>query len=235
MAKEVPDIPQIEKKVDDEGQVKTVSTFKAVTTKLKKTVKLELYLPEIYEWIFEKLKDGPTIIIGNKIGKFSEQVAQSGVSVVAREMSSSYVSPKSEVLDEEILEKMDLKPFSLEKMKSFERFNLNIILIFALERLSKNQKMDLLNECKRLVSKEGQLIVIGEYFSNSVLLFPFSLIKEFVNLIKNKIFKKKTAKPLRNFEKLANKTELKFFDVKYDANGRIRTYVLTKRWGALLR
>jgi len=139
------------------------------------------------------------------------------------------------LLDEEILEKMDLKPFSLEKMKSFERFNLNIILIFALERLSKNQKMDLLNECKRLVSKEGQLIVIGEYFSNSVLLFPFSLIKEFVNLIKNKIFKKKTAKPLRNFEKLANKTELKFFDVKYDANGRIRTYVLTKRWGALLR
>ncbi|MBY9001695.1 MAG: hypothetical protein KGD64_12330 [Candidatus Heimdallarchaeota archaeon] len=232
---EVPDIPQMEKKVEEEKPENSVSSLKAVTTKLKKTVNLELFLPEIYEWIFEKLKEGPTLIIGDKIGKFSEQVAKQGLIVVAREMSSSYVSPKSEVDDEEILEKMDLKPFSLDKMKAFDNFNLNVILIFALERLSKVQQMELLNECKRLISKEGQLIVIGEFFSNSIWWFPVSLTKEIANFFKEKIFKLKTAKPLRNFEKLANKTELKFFDVKYDANGRIRTYVLTKRWGALLR
>ena len=145
------------------------------------------------------------------------------------------VSPKSEVNDEKILEKMDLKPFSLNKLNSFSRFNLNIILIFALEKLTKSQKIELLNECKRLMAKEGQLIVVGEYFPKSVFLYPISLIKGFINLIKSKVFKRRIRKPLRNFEKLANKTELKFFDAKYDANGRIRTYVLTKRWGALLR
>ncbi|MCK4896235.1 MAG: hypothetical protein KAS47_05460, partial [Candidatus Heimdallarchaeota archaeon] len=199
------------------------------------TVYLELFLPEIHEWIFEKLKKGPTIVIGDKIAKFSEEIAKLDISVIARDMSASYVSPKSEVNDEKILEKMDLKPFSLSKLSKLSRFNLNIILIFALEKLTKNQKIELLNECKRLMAKEGQLIVVGEYLPKSVFLYPISLIKGFINLINSKVFKRKTRKPLRNFEKLANKTELKFFDVKYDANGRIRTYVLTKRWGALLR
>jgi len=231
---EVPDIPQVEKKEEDKPE-ESVSAIKYVTTKLKKTVNLDLFLPEIYEWIFEKLKKGPTIVIGDKIGKFSENIAKLDISVIARDMSASYVSPKSEVSDENILEKMDLKPFSLSKLSTLSRLNLNIILIFALEKLTKSQKIELLNECKRLMAKEGQLIVVGECFPKSVFLYPISLIKGFINLINSKVFKRKTRSPLRNFEKLAKKTELKFFDTKYDANGRIRTYVLTKRWGALLR
>jgi 2-polyprenyl-3-methyl-5-hydroxy-6-metoxy-1,4-benzoquinol methylase len=231
---EVPDIPQVERKEEDKPE-ENISTIKSVTTKLKKTVNLELFLPEIYEWIFEKLKKGPTLVIGDKIGKLSEKIAKLDISVTARDMSSSYVSPKSEVSDEKILEKMDFKPFTLSKMSELSRFNLNVILIFALEKLTKSQKMELLKECKRLMAKEGQLIVVGEYLPKSVLLYPISLVKGFINLINTKVFKRKTRRPIRNFEKLAIKTELKFFDVKYDANGRIRTYVLTKRWGALLR
>ena len=231
---EVPDIPQVEK-IEDDQPDESISAIQSVTTKLKKTINLELFLPEIHEWIFEKLKKGPTIVIGEKIGKFSEQIANKEISVIAREMTSSYVSPKSEVNDEKILEKMDLKPFSLSKMSTLSRYNLNIILIFALEKLTKSQKMELLNECKRLLAKEGQLIVVGECFPKSILLYPISLIRGLINLINSIVFKRRTKKPLRNFEKLASKTELKFFDVKYDANGRIRTYVLTKRWGALLR
>ncbi|MCK5304961.1 MAG: hypothetical protein KAJ72_06910 [Candidatus Heimdallarchaeota archaeon] len=231
---EVPDIPQVERKEEDQPKENT-SAIQSVTKKLKKTVYLELFLPEIHEWIFEKLKKGPTIVIGDKIAKFSEEIAKLDISVIARDMSASYVSPKSEVNDETILEKMDLKPFSLSKMSKLSRYNLNIILIFALEKLTKTQKIELLNECKRLMAKEGQLIIVGEYFPKSIFLYPISLIKGFINLVNSKIFKRKTRKPLRNFEKLANKTELKFFDAKYDANGRIRTYVLTKRWGALLR
>ncbi len=231
---EVPDIPQVERKEEDQPK-ESISAIQSVTKKLKKTVNLELFLPEIHEWIFEKLKKGPTIVIGDKIGKFSEEIAKLDISVIARDMSASYVSPKSEVNDEKILEKMDLKPFSLSKMSKLSRFNLNVILIFALEKLTKTQKIELLNECKRLMAKEGQLIIVGEYFPKSVFLYPISLIKGFINLVNSKVFKRKTRKPLRNFEKLVNKTELKFFDAKYDANGRIRTYVLTKRWGALLR
>ncbi|MHA1464414.1 MAG: hypothetical protein ACTSQ2_04900 [Candidatus Heimdallarchaeaceae archaeon] len=230
---EVPDVPHVEK--EEEQVDESVSAIQLVTTKLKKTVNLELFLPEIYEWIFEKLKIGQTIVIGEKIGKFSDEIEKLDVSVIAREMSSSYVSPKAEVSDEKILEKMDLKPFSLNKLSGLSRFNLNIILVFALEKLTKNQRMDLLNECKRLMSKEGQLIVVGEYHPKSIFLYPISLIKGIINLFQTHVLKRKTRKPLRNFERLANKTELKFFDAKYDAKGRIRTYVLTKRWGALLR
>ncbi|MHA1690901.1 MAG: hypothetical protein ACTSU7_04635, partial [Candidatus Heimdallarchaeaceae archaeon] len=85
---EVPDVPHVEK--EEEQVDESVSAIQLVTTKLKKTVNLELFLPEIYEWIFEKLKIGPTIVIGEKIGKFSEEIAKLDVSVIAREMSSSY-------------------------------------------------------------------------------------------------------------------------------------------------
>ena len=161
---EVPNIPHVEKKEEDQHK-ESVSAIQSVTKKLKQTVNLELFLPEIYEWIFEKLKKGPTIVIGNKIGKFSEEIAKLDISVTARDMSASYVSPKSEVNDEKILEKMDLKPFSLSKMSKLTRYNLNVILIFALEKLTKTQKIELLNECKRLMAKEGQLItklVVGK-------------------------------------------------------------------------
>ncbi|MCG3227270.1 MAG: hypothetical protein H7645_10140, partial [Candidatus Heimdallarchaeota archaeon] len=50
----------------------------------------------------------------------------------------------------------------------------------------------------------------------------------------SKILKRKVVRPLVNFDKTVKQLELKFYDVKYDAGGRIRTYVLTKRWGALL-
>ncbi|MHA1217821.1 MAG: hypothetical protein ACTSSN_06310 [Candidatus Heimdallarchaeaceae archaeon] len=209
-------------------------TLQIVTTKLKEVVNIELFLPEIHEWILEKLKQGPTLIIGENIGNFSGEVSKYVPSVIARETVSSYVSPKIEVKDETMLSKIDLKAFDITKLKTQQGPFLNIIIIFSLKKLEKTAQYELLKECKRMLSREGQLILVGEFYPKSILLYPVTLAKEGVKIFKSKILKKKVNKPITNFNKMANDLELKFFDIKHVAGGRIRTYVLTKRWGALL-
>ena len=237
----IDDIPQIEseEELPEEESSKKIDeqlsdTFLTVTTKLKEIVNIDLFLPEIYEWIMEKIKQGPTLIIGENIGEIAEKAATLVPSIIARETVSSYVSPKVEVKDESILSKIDLQSFTLEKLKAQQGPFLNIIVIFALKKLEKDAQFELLQECKRVLMRDGQLIVVGEFYPKSALLYPVTLTKEGVKTFKSKILKKKIDRPIVNFEKLANNLELKFFDVKYDAGGRIRTYVLTKRWGALL-
>ncbi len=236
---EIPDIPQIEKteEVEEEKLTRTQrieSQIGTVTKKIKETVNVDLFLPEINEWILERLKDGPSIVIGDKIGNIAEKIAKLNFNVVARDSSASYVSPKTEIEDEDILKKIDFKPFSLEKFKELSGIFLNIVVIFTLKKLEKNQQLELLEKCKRLLSREGQLIVVGEFYPKSAHLIPISLAKETLKTFKKTILKRKVARPLTNFDKITKKLELKFFDVKYDAGGRIRTYVLTKRWGALI-
>lgn len=209
-------------------------TLQTVTTKLKEVVNIDLFLPDIYEWILEKLKQGPTLIIGENIGNFSGEVSKYVPSVITRETISTYVSPKIEVSDEAMLSKIDLKAFDIAKLKTQQGPFLNIIIIFSLKKLEKTAQYELLKECKRMLSREGQLILVGEFYPKSILLYPVTLTKEGVKIFKSKILKKKVTKPISNFDKMANDLELKFFDIKYDAGGRIRTYVLTKRWGALL-
>ncbi|MFW9853190.1 MAG: hypothetical protein ACFFDS_09615, partial [Candidatus Thorarchaeota archaeon] len=111
---------------------------------------------------------------------------------------------------------------------------LNIIIVFALKRLSKEDQEKLLLRCKRILARDGQMIVVDEYYPKSPLLMPITLTKEGLKTVKNKIFRKNVTRPLTQMEKMADKLELKFFDVKEDAGGRIRTYVFTKRWGALI-
>lgn len=241
---EIADIPQIEKASQDEAEEQVSAaqkieqgisdTFQSVSRKLKETVNIDLFLPDIQDWIFERLKEGSTLIVGDKIGEFSEKIAQVTPEVIARETSSSYVSPKTEVKDAEILQKLDLKPFKIEKFDSLDGIFYNIIVIFTLRRLSKEQAEQFLNKCKTLLAKDGQLIVVGEFHPKSVLLYPITAVKESVKVIKSKILRRQVAKPLVNFDKTVKDLGLKFYDVKYDAGGRIRTYVLTKRWGALL-
>jgi hypothetical protein len=241
---EIDDIPQIEK-TSEETEKEEPSTaqkieqqisdsFQTVSRKLKETVNIDLFLPEIQDWIFERIKVGSTLIIGDKIGEFAEKIAKVTPEVIARETSSSYVSPKTEVKDEEILRKLDMKPFKIEKFESLDGVFYNIIVIFTLRTLSNEQTDVFLNKCKRLLARDGQLIVVGEFHPKSVLLYPITAVKESAKVIKNKILKRKVVRPLVNFDKKVKQLELKFYDVKYDAGGRIRTYVLTKRWGALL-
>ncbi len=233
---EVPEIPHIEEEKEEVTE-KTSSTQridKQIAKKIKETVNVEIFLPEIFEWIHEKLKDGPTLIIGEKIGVLAEEVASRNINVVARDSSASYVSPKTEVKDKEVLSKMDIKPFSLDKLKEIDGIFLNIIVIFALKKLPKKQQLELLEKCKRILSREGQLIVVGEFYPKSALLLPISLAKEGIKSFNKAVLKRKVSRPLTNFDKITKQLELKFFDVKYDAGGRIRTYVLTKRWGALV-
>ena len=239
----IEDIPQIEKEEIDEDEElsgakkieqQLTDSFQAVSRKLRETVNLELFLPDIYDWIFGKLKQGPTLIIGEKIGKFAEKMVEKEIKVIARESSLSYVSPKTEVKDKRVLEKLEMKPFILSKISDISDTFLNIIIIFALKRLTKEEQEKLLSSCKRILAKDGQMIVVGEYFPKSPLLMPVSLTKEGLKTIKNKVFRKNIARPLTQMEKIADKLELKFFDVKEDAGGRIRTYVFTKRWGALI-
>lgn len=239
----IEDIPQIEKEEIEKEEELTGAkkieqqlseSFQAVSRKLKETVNIDLFLPDIHDWIFSKLKQGPTLVIGERIGKFSERIAEEGIKIAARESSVSYVSPKTEVKDKKILEKLEMKPFFLEKIADINDTFLNIIIIFALKRLSKEDQEKLLLSCKRILAKDGQLIVVGEYYPKSPLLMPITLTKEGFKTIKNKIFRKNIARPLTQMEKIADKLEFKFFDVKEDAGGRIRTYVFTKRWGALI-
>ncbi|MCG3219747.1 MAG: hypothetical protein H7641_00070 [Candidatus Heimdallarchaeota archaeon] len=241
---EIADIPQIEKTSEVAGKDETSTaqkieqqisdSFQTVSRKLKETVNIELFLPDIQDWIFERIKTGTTLIIGDKIGAFAEKIAKVTPEVVARESSSSYVSPKTEVKDAEILRKLDMKPFKIDKFESLDGVFYNIIVIFTLRRLSQEQTNVFLNKCKRLLAKDGQLIVVGEFYPKSVLLYPITAFKEGVKTINSKILKRRVVRPLVNFDKTVKQLELKFYDVKYDAGGRIRTYVLTKRWGALL-
>jgi len=235
---EIPKIESIEETTKEETSKKfdeqLSGTLQTVTTKLKEVVNIDLFLPDIHAWILEKLKQGPTLIIGEKIGNFAGEVSKYVPSVIARETVSSYVSPKIEVEDEAMLSKIDLKAFDLAKLKNQQGPFLNIIVIFSLKKLEKNNQYELLKECKRMLSREGQLILVGEFYPKSVMLYPVTLTKEGVKIFKSKILKKKVDRPIANFDKMANDLELKFFDVKYDAGGRIRTYILTKRWGALL-
>ena len=233
---EVPEVPKIEE--EEVEEIKKTPTDKRIdkqiAKKIKETVNVDLFLPEIFDWIFEKLKNGPTLIIGEKIGEFAEEIANRNINVVARDSSVSYVSPKTEVKNKEILNKLDIKPFSLDKLKDMDGIFLNIIVVFALKKLKKDQQLELLEKCKRILSREGQLIIVGEFYPKSALLMPISLAKEGIKSFNKAVLKRHVSRPLINFDKIAKHLELKFFDVKYDAGGRIRTYVLTKRWGALV-
>ena len=235
---EIPKIESTEETAKEETSKKfdeqAAGTFQTVTTKLKEVVNIDLFLPNIHEWILEKLKQGPTLIIGENIGNFAGEVSKYVPSVIARETVSSYVSPKIEVKDEAMLSKIDLKAFDIDKLKTQQGPFLNIIIIFSLKKLEKPTQYELLRECKRMLSREGQLILVGEFYPKSILLYPVTLTKEGLKIFKSTILKKKVDRPITKFDKMANDLELKFFDVKHDAGGRIRTYVLTKRWGALL-
>ncbi len=233
----VPEIPKVETQevdIEESEAEKSQGTLQTVSTKLKETVNLDLFLPQIYSWIEEKLKIGPTLIIGEKIGEYAIQIAKKVPSVTARENSSTYVSSESEVKDVSKLKKIDLKPFDIEKLASLNKIFVNIIVIFSLRKLERKQQLLLLRECKRVLSRDGQLIVVGEFYPKSIFLLPIALVKEGIRFFRKNILKKNVSKPIAKIDKLANELELKFFDVKYDAGGRVRTYVLTKRWGALV-
>ena len=65
---EIPKIDSTEEVTKEETSKKfdeqMSDTFQTVTTKLKEVVNIDLFLPDIHEWILEKLKQGPTLIIG---------------------------------------------------------------------------------------------------------------------------------------------------------------------------
>ena len=233
----VPDIPIIESKeeiVEDLSGEQTSGALQTIATKIKETVNLDLFLPQIHGWIDEKLKKGPTLIIGERIGEFALKISDKLPSVIARETTSTFVSAEAEVKDSTKLNKIDLKPFDINKLAEIQDVFINIIIIFALRKLEREQQKQLLRDCKKMLSRDGQLVVVGEFYPRSLFLMPISGIKEMVRTFKTTVLKKKIAKPITKIDKLANELELKFFDVKYDAGGRVRTYVLTKRWGALV-
>lgn len=234
---QIPKIPALEsqeKDFEEQPEEKSVKALQTITTKLKETVKLEMFLPQIYLWIEDKLKIGPTLVIGNNIGDFAISLSSKVPSVIARESTSTYVSPVAEVTDASQLEKIDFKPFDLGKIESMQNVFLNIIVIFTLRKLEREKQKLLLRECKRMLSRDGQLIVIDEFYPKSIFLIPITIAKEGIRSFRTVILKKQIDKPIKKIDKLAEDLELKFFDVKYDAGGRVRTYVLTKRWGALV-
>ena len=98
---EIPEIPEIENHdVEEESRGESQpSTKHIISTKIKETVNLDLFLPNIYSWIRNKLKTGPTLIIGENIGDFAIEISKHLPSVIAKECSSTYISPAAEVKD----------------------------------------------------------------------------------------------------------------------------------------
>lgn len=220
--------------VKSKSESKIYKIFQLFTSKIKETINVELLRLEIEEWILSKLKEGPTLIVGDKIAGFSEEVATLENQVVVRDSSVTYVSPKVEIGNKEHLAHIDMKPFKLEKfLSSRDQFS-NIILFFILKKLTKEERVEILTHCKRMLFREGQLIVVDEFYPKNVLLLPFVVLLEAFKSFYAKIKGRKIITPLRNLEKLTKQLEFKFYDVKYDGNGRIRSHVLTKRWGALI-
>ena len=241
--KEIPIIKQNEETSDgttDNTEAKSAreskiyKIFQLFTSKIKETINVELLRKDIEEWILSKIKEGPTIIVGDKIAGFSEEVADLGNKVVSRDSSVTYVSPKVEIGNKEHLAHIDMKPFKLDKfLSSRDQFS-NIILFFTLKKLTKEERIEILTHCKRMLFREGQLIVVDEFYPKNVLLFPFVVLLEALKSFHAKIKGRKIITPLRNLEKLTKQLDFKFYDIKYDGNGRIRSHVLTKRWGALI-
>ena len=82
---EIADIPQIEKVSEEKEEEATTAqkieqqisdSFQTVSRKLKETVNIDLFLPDIQDWILERIKTGTTLIIGDKIGGFAEKIAK---------------------------------------------------------------------------------------------------------------------------------------------------------------
>lgn len=241
--KEIPKVKQNENISNDtidnaeaisKSESKIYETFQLFTSKIKEQVNVELLRSDIEKWILDKLKEGPTIILGGKIAGFSEEVVNHGNKVVARDSSTTYVSPKVEIGNKEHLANIDMKSFKLDKFLSRRDQFSNIILFFILKKLTKEERVEILTHCKRMLFREGQLIVVDEFYPKNVLLLPLVVLLEALKSFYAKIKGRKIITPLRNLEKLTKQLEFKFYDVKYDGNGRIRSHVLTKRWGALI-
>lgn len=234
-AKEVEE-EQLAKRQQHEPQVVDIAAqkFKEISAKIRETVDIETLKPYLQETIIAKLKEGDVILIGEKIGVFAEKIAEEGHNVIARDTSVTYVSPKTEVNNHTILEKVDIKPFVMHKFKEIQGFYRNIILFFALKRLSRKEIEELLTHCKKILSREGQIVIVDEFYPRNLLLWILTMLKIGFEVLREKITKQQAIKPCRKIEKIINKLELKFYDVKHEAAGRIRTYIVSKRWSALL-
>lgn len=251
---EIPTIPQIEKTeeekkaeeieekvTEEEKEEETVKTesiatqqIKKISSKIQEAINIDVLKPNIQATIVAKLKEGDVILVGEKIGNFAEKMAEEGHNVFARDTSATYVTPRAEVNNHEVLDKIDIKPFNLNKFKELKGYYRNIILFFALKRLSKQEIEELLKKCKELLSREGQLIIVDEFYPLNPILWLVTMIKIGFLTIREYLTKQRAIKPCKKLDKLIRKLELKFYDVKHEAEGRIRTYIVSKRWSALL-
>ncbi|MHA1205603.1 MAG: hypothetical protein ACTSSL_11830, partial [Candidatus Heimdallarchaeaceae archaeon] len=123
----IPDLPEIfrhEKKEETEKkekeqveETKSSNLFsqkiQGLKEKVEQIVNVNKLRPQIEKDIENLLKDGNTLLIGKNVGVFAERLTEKGMNVIARDTSITFISPKTEVNNVKILEKMELKPFSL--------------------------------------------------------------------------------------------------------------------------
>ncbi|MHA1401327.1 MAG: hypothetical protein ACTSQE_13345 [Candidatus Heimdallarchaeaceae archaeon] len=240
---QVPEIyteEEVKEEQEQKEEHRKIKAFRQNLQKLKreieKTLNIDLYRPEIEKRIEGMLKKGRTLIIGKKIGQFAEQLVEKGYTVIARESSITYVSPKTEVNNIEILEKLDLKPFVQHKLKKIDGSFVNIILLFALKGREYKENYELVSLCRDKLHPNGIMIIVDQFVSRkNVIISFFKLVYFGLKLGIEKLRKRAYIIPIIKLDKIIKQLELRKYKTFEDAGGQIRTYIVAKRLGAFLR
>ncbi len=230
---DIPDTPERPK--EEEENDKKPSELEKIKDSIQKSLNLKLIRPEIEHWILERLKDGPTIIIGEKVGKTAELFIEKVNDLKAYDTSDTFVSPNVEVNNRQNLDKFKLTRFRIENINEIEGNYTNIILFFGLKKQIRAKRIEILKSCKSKLNRDGQIILADEFFPKNILYLLPAYLLYCLNYLKAKIQNINHYHPILRIEKTAKKLELKFYDTTYFAGGRVRIYIFSKRWGALVK
>ena len=239
---EIASIPKVkaekkEKKEDKEVKKSSVFSQKMhdLKEKVEQVVNINKLRPQIEKDIEVLLKEGKTLLIGKNVGAFAERMTEKGIGVIARDTSITFISPKAEVNNVKILEKMELKPFSLEKMNNLDGPFMNIILLFALKGRKKEEIYTIVKKCKQLLYSSGLLFITEETVSGfNIILNFFKNLSYVIKFIKSKIKKEEYVWPVVKTKKIIKQLELRTFKTFTYGGRNVQTFVLAKRLSAFL-
>ncbi|MHA1116646.1 MAG: hypothetical protein ACTSPJ_10795 [Candidatus Heimdallarchaeaceae archaeon] len=239
---EIASIPKVKIEKKEKEQVEETKSsnlfsqkIQGLKEKVEQIVNVNKLRPQIEKDIENLLKDGNTLLIGKNVGVFAERLTEKGMNVIARDTSITFISPKTEVNNVKILEKMELKPFSLEKMNNLKGPFINIILFFALKGRKKEEIYSIVNKCKQLLYSSGLLFIVEESASGLNIFLNFFKYLTYVNkFIKSKIKKEEYTWPVVKIKKVIKQLELRKFKTFVYGGRNVQTYVLAKRLSAFL-
>lgn len=236
-------VPEIkkreEKEKESENETKEKKRGKVdindFTNKVKSKVQLDSYRDEVEQKILSLIKEGRALLIGDNIGSFCEKIIRkTELPLRARDTSPTYISPRTEIKDEEILRALDIKQFKLEELQSMTEKYYNIIIFFGLKKQDATDREMIIKKCKELLLKNGQILLVEEFISSNIVIALIDLLRLGLQAVYRKIKKINFHMPLFSVNKLVDKQGLKKSKIGELAQGRIRMFIVAKRLSALI-